>query len=408
MTTQTIVKCAACNGLNAHGLPFFLYCGSGLEGNDDVRLISPRPCNACSVVDPLSQKYCVSCGANMNSSREHALFIQQKAVLSQTAARLTQERKRRQERRKQIITRAAWAAAIAGALVAGSYLFSQHQLRQNTGVLVYASPSGADVFVEDASNCLVKSGKIKPNGELLLKGMAPGRYSLTVSRLGYKPKEQTVILHPNKIASIGIPERIDLISDNGIESSKTASAKPEPSKTLAISAEPIKTTSLSKPASHSMPRINIVTKENLSTVPSEGKTKTDSVENIEHPAKSTPSIKPDSLISESSSTTSEARSETATPELSQSLMPPPAPTWRRSMQDPQFPDRRFARLQNGPFRAVGYPTVIPNRPNFDQSVPSGNFGDLNTQQFNKRMGPKMRRFMKMMQNEPMQDGDFRR
>lgn len=390
MTTQTIVKCGACNGLNSHGLPYCMFCGSSLVGTDDVRLISPRPCNACSVVDPLSQKYCVSCGASMNSSKEHALPLQQKTELAQTTSRLNQlEKKRLQKRRKrQAFTAAALAIA---AVLGGTYLISQHQLRENTGVLVYASPSGADVFVEDAHNCLIKSGKVKPNGELLLKGFAPGRYSLTISRIGYKPKEQSVVVLPNKIAAVGIPERIDLLAANTPDL-------------------PIQDSNVIETFSKSTVSSNQTAPQPKSTRRDESRTKstpktTEPPERVQTKVAAGPSTDKELASKPTSEETSqtEPSSDMATQTEAPPLAPPIAqlsPEQHRGQQLPPFADRRFGRTANGPFRAVGYPMLVPARPNLENE-PIGSFDEQNPAPPYDRFRPKMRRFMKMIQSEPV-------
>lgn len=410
MTTQTIVKCAHCNGLNAHGLPFCMFCGSSLVGTDDVKLISPRPCNACSVVDPLSQKYCVSCGATMNPSREHTVLVQQKPALPATSPRLNQqERKRRtQHRTRQAIFSATAAAALAGLAVGGAYLYSQNQIAQNTGLLVYASPSGADVFVEDSHNCLVKSGKIKSNGELLIKGMAAGRYSLTVSKLGYKPNEQAVVLVPNKIASIGIPERIDLLSLERVPSpasviaGSTSAAVPI-SKNGNSAASTIKS---SQPARSEVSSVKIAQSSGPLRKKPLPEPKARSAQYNAKPQKTITEL--DHTNSETASTTLHGEQDVATSKdaTSTQLAPPseepiiPNKFMRRRMQNPHM-DRRFAQGLNGPFCAVGYPVILPSNPPFFETNAQRLFNDPDSLAQSKRFRPNMRQVKKMIQNQPL-------
>lgn len=413
MTTQTIVKCANCNGLNAHALPFCMFCGSSLVGTDDVKLISPRPCNACSVVNPLSQKYCVSCGATMNPSREHTALVQQKPALASTSHRLNLKEKKRQTQHKtrRAIIGASVAAAVTSLCIAGGYFYSQNQIAQNTGMLVYASPSGADVFVEDSHNCLVRSGKIKANGELLLKGMAAGRYSLTVSKLGYKPNEQSVVLVPNKIASIGIPERIDLLSlDHPVAPATTTSSAPAifPN-ILAGKSEQPKIKSFQPAKIPSSAQTSKAAQSNYTIKAASAEKKPSQIESSAEASKTSTEAGPKTteapLQGSTELATNNSINETATLQAPQNEEPfIPNKFMRRRMQNPHI-DRRFSHVPNGPFRAIGYPVVIPPQGSIDQTRVNSSFNEPSVMPLNKRIRPNMRQFIELIQSDPVRRTD---
>lgn len=347
----------------------------------------------------------------MNPSREHTVLVQQKPALALSSPRSKQrEKKQRAERKtRQAIISAAAAVGIVGLLVGGAYLYSQNQTAQNTGLLVYASPSGADVFVEDSHNCLVKSGKIKSNGELLLKGMAAGRYSLTVSKLGYKPNEQSVVLVSNKIASIGIPERIDLLSLDptpspaGIIASSTSAAVPiSKNGNSAIS-----TIKSSQPARSEVPSSKIAQSSGDFRKKPLPEPEARGAKSITETRKAIPEL--EHKNSETATTTLQGENEEVAtsddPPSTQQALPNDEPFipnkfMRRRMQNPHM-DRRFAQGLNGPFRAVGYPTILPGNPPFDEANAQRSLNDPDSPAHSKRFRPNIHQFMKMIQNQPL-------
>lgn len=388
VTTQTIVRCGACSGLNAHGLPYCMYCGHSLEGTEDVRIASPRPCRSCSIIDALSQKFCINCGENMNSNSGESTKNTDSMSSSQrttvpndiksktTGTYRTARAEARKKRSKQTLL--IFCLLSAGS-VASIYGISQFQEEQNTGIMVHASPAGAEVLLEDNHEFLVKSGKINSQGELLMKGVKPGHYSLTLTQNGFEPLEQPVDILPNKISSIGIPKPLELkaIRENseGTDSSGENAVSESSKSTPNIARE-------------SAQRIQPLSNKRVTRQTESSSTKEES--------KPEPPLAPP--IQRDTPALSTA------PEITKQELPDN--TNRSIVPDPQlsYPNRPFMR----PFgrRQFG------QRPNFQQAgqdpfpqqAGPAQFGGQNTAQDipDPRFGPKVRRFRQFLQQQPYQ------
>ena len=205
---EIIVRCYFCSGLNNHGLPFCLYCGTNLEGNSEKKQAVPRACKVCSIIDPLSQQYCIHCGAGMNVL-DQVNYILSDTPVSNPALprpRNTSSRKKRSNGLQEM----AVAAIFLGTIIAAIFAFCQYQLAENTGVLVHASPVGSEVTIEDKSGCVLKTGFIDDKGDLKLNGLRPGTYEVSVSHVGFQTASQDVRVFANKTVAIGIPNTLEL------------------------------------------------------------------------------------------------------------------------------------------------------------------------------------------------------
>ncbi|MBX9686242.1 MAG: zinc ribbon domain-containing protein, partial [Candidatus Obscuribacterales bacterium] len=221
--TETIVRCPNCSGLNAHGLKFCLFCGESLEGTADVRLAVPRPCKVCSIVDSLSHKFCTNCGSSM-TLMDRANQIVSAEVVNELPAIITADKRRPRKKKKSSVEGYAAAAIILSTVIAGIYSLCQYQLTSNTGFLIHATPVGAEVTVEDKRGCVLKTGFINRRGELQLLGFHPGIYNVSLSHVGYLSSAREVVLPPNKIVGLGIPETIALQHEASDESETAASS----------------------------------------------------------------------------------------------------------------------------------------------------------------------------------------
>lgn len=207
-TTEIIVRCASCSGLNAHGLPYCMFCGGNLGGTSEVRKAVPRPCRACSIIDPLSHKFCVNCGSGM-TILDHAEIIIKNDPLE---TKPTASRRRVSAQRKKPPAMQAFAAVavLVCTVITAIYVFSQCQITQNTGVLVHATPIGAKVTIIDSSGSIVRAGIVNARGEVELTGLRPGFYQVVLSHMGYNTVTRELRIHANKLAAIGVHESLDL------------------------------------------------------------------------------------------------------------------------------------------------------------------------------------------------------
>lgn len=216
--TETIVRCNACSGLNAHGLRYCLFCGADLEIDCQVTLSTPRPCKFCNKIDSLSQKYCVSCGANMSTG------IKPDKAASETGSQDKSSKKTRTGSKK-ARAQVNWQTIAASFLIpstvlAAIYGLCQYQMKQNTGLIIHASPVGSSVTITDGSGYIVQTGTINKNGELKILGFKPGKYNVAVTHVGYTSQAENLNIVTNKLAALGIPQEIELKPELSPESEK--------------------------------------------------------------------------------------------------------------------------------------------------------------------------------------------
>lgn len=134
----------------------------------------------------------------------------------------------------------AIAALFLGTIIAAVFALCQYQLAENTGVLVHASPVGAEVTIEDRSGCVIKTGFIDDKGELKLTGLRPGSYEVSISHVGFQTATQDLHVLANKTLAIGIPQTLELDPEEKTTSESAVIPKSsiEPSEPPAISKAP--------------------------------------------------------------------------------------------------------------------------------------------------------------------------
>lgn len=196
----------------------------------EVRLAVPRPCNSCSIIDPLSHKFCVNCGSGMVMI-DRSNHMLSSDVSIKPKGKTTTRKMRANKRKSNNLTAVVAGILLIGTITAGIYSLCQYQLSQSTGVLIHAMPIGSEVTIEDHSGFVVKTGLINRRGEVQLVGFQPGIYSLAISHVGFKTSSQELNIMPNKIAALGIPISLQLkreTDDSEEKDSNTFDSKPDP------------------------------------------------------------------------------------------------------------------------------------------------------------------------------------
>ncbi|HEY9869090.1 MAG TPA: zinc ribbon domain-containing protein [Candidatus Obscuribacterales bacterium] len=235
-------RCPSCGNENAAGMGFCMECGEprrGLTGSFPVqagesdkptgtqtytREMAPaetpqgrgRVCPACGKFDPLSNRFCVYCGA----STQTAMF--DRAMQSQTATLevepLAAPRRAVPALPPGVMIGAAAFGVVSGILV-GIFAYSafiEDMIVKSSwpaaGLVLYASPPLSQVTVKDNTARHFALGQTGPEGELTVTDLPPGSYTLILAAPGYQTFARDLQLERNKVTVIGYPQRIQLAS----------------------------------------------------------------------------------------------------------------------------------------------------------------------------------------------------
>ena len=210
-------------------MAFCVFCGQALPQTPAAEPLltgEVRLCPKCGKADSFNTRFCVFCGSD-TALAPGARSGGQAAVERPGLRRPTRATKaqmmtssERAEGKKQIAPRWSIIAAIAGLCVgmvaaylgmnSGLELLAIKNSWPHRGLIVYATPSMAQVYLEEQSGQVFTIGQTGPDGALSLPDVPPGTYRLTLSAPGRKELETEIRVELDRVTVIGFPKRIDL------------------------------------------------------------------------------------------------------------------------------------------------------------------------------------------------------
>lgn len=197
---------------------FCVNCGSQLAGQQPAAEAhaGSTACPQCGQIEEQGHMFCTNCGATLPLAQPATAPVSSRTGRGAVFKPVASKRRGNQSPLLVPLSLAAGVAAGVGLAFLARNIGLLEKISPSGwpahGLVVFASPSFAQVVIEERSGKAFTVGRTGKSGSLSIPDLPAGSYRLTLSAPGCLPAVKDIQVEENQALILGYPARIDLAS----------------------------------------------------------------------------------------------------------------------------------------------------------------------------------------------------